>query len=182
MKPQHAMSIVLLCLAMLWSSCRTEKALWIEVKENGALKTIAVTEGIARRLLDTKVLNVSFTKKKKDELVTREMLRAVLDGRERSITAHDENGSEVTVSLRSVRVPGESSGNNRLVLETYKSGKQTFRIALPEFKMELADEKSEASVHIDFDWKSWLPFLAKAGGGVYFNDHDDDTEVWLYVE
>ena len=173
---------MLICSAMLWSSCGAQKALWIEVKENDGQKTIAVTEGIARKLLDTKEMNVNFSKKGKEDLVTREMLRDVLDGRKRSVTAHGDHGSEVTVSLKSISIPGEKSGNDRLVLETYKSGNRTFHIALPELEIETADDKGEVSMHGDFDWKEWLPFLAKEGGGVYFKDHDDDTEIWLYVE
>jgi hypothetical protein len=182
MKPHHAMSILLLFSAVLWSSCRTEKALWIEVKENGERKTIAVTEGIARKLLESTNMNVSFTEKEDDELITREMLRAVLDGREPSITRHGDDGKMVTLSMKPVSLPGKNSGNDRLVLETYKSCEQTFRIALPELEISLGDDESEISVHANFDWKSWLPFLAKAGGGVYFKDHGEQTEVWLYVE
>ena len=173
---------MLICSGMLWSSCRAERALWIEVKENGGQKTIAVTEGIARKLLDTKEMNVNFSKKGKKELVTREMLQAVLDGRQQSISAHDDQGSDVTISMKPLNVPGEKNGKNRLVFETYKAGKQTFHIALPELEMSMADENGEASVNVDLDWKAWLPFLAKAGGAVLIKDHDDDTEVWLYVE
>jgi hypothetical protein len=118
MKTGHALSMMLLCSGMLWVSCRAEKALWIEVKENGErTTTIALTEGIARQLLDTKEINVSFSEKGKSELVTREMLQAVLDGRERSMIARDGHGSEATVSLRSLRIPGGKTGSNRLVLE-----------------------------------------------------------------
>jgi hypothetical protein len=151
------------------------------VKEDNGRKTIAVTEAIARKLLDTKETKVGFSKKAKQDLVTREMLQSVLDGRERSITAHDEHGSEVTVSMKPLNIPGGKGNNSRLVLETYKSGKQTFRIALPELDIELAGE-DRISVSANLDWKSWLPFLAKAGGAVYLKDHNDDTEVWLYVE
>lgn len=182
MKPLHMMSMLLVCSGILWSSCRAERGLWIEVKENGTQKTIAVTEAIARKLLDTKETKVRFTEKGKQELVTREILQGVLDGRERSRTVHDDHGSEITLSMKPLSIPGERSGNNRLVLKTYKSGKQTFRIALPELNIDLADDESKVSVHADVDWKEWLPFLAKAGGAVYFKDHDDDTEVWIYVE
>jgi gamma-glutamylcyclotransferase (GGCT)/AIG2-like uncharacterized protein YtfP len=179
MKPLH---IVLLCFGMLLSSCGTEKALWIEARDNSEQTTIAVTEGIARELLETTKMNVSFSKKGKRDLVTREMLQAVLDGRQQQISAHDDHGSEVTVSLKPLSVPGKKNGKNRLVLETYKAGKQTFRIALPELELSMGDEKREASVNVDLNWKAWLPFLAKAGGAVLIKDHDDDTEVWLYVE
>jgi ABC-type Fe3+-hydroxamate transport system substrate-binding protein len=180
MKPPYLIGVAVLCL--FWMSCTTHKALWIEVKEPNGQKTIAVTEGIARKLLDTREANVSFSEKGKRELVTREMLQSVLDGRERSITAQGERGSEATVSLKPLSIPGGTSGSNRLVLEIYKSGKQTFRFALPDLSIELDDEESKISVHANVDWKSWLPFLAKAGGAVYIKDHDDDSEVWVYVE
>jgi hypothetical protein len=168
---------------VFWVSCRAEKALWIELKENGErTTTIAMTEGIARQLLDAKEINVSFSEKGKSELITREMLQAVLDGRERSLTARDGHGSEATVSLRSLSIPGGRNGSNRLVLETYKSGKQTFRIALPELEIEQADDKGDEFVKINFGWKALLPFLAKVGGAVYINDQKDGTEVWIYVE
>ena len=182
MKPHYAMSIMLFCSAMLWSSCRAEQALWIEVKGNGEHKTIAVTEGIARRLLDSKDMHVNFSKHDNDDLITREQLRAVLDRREQSITAHGDHGKEVTMSMKSINTPGKNNDKNRLVLEVYKKGKQTFRIALPEIEIKTADEENELSIDVDLDWKEWLPFLAKEGGAVFIKDHDDETEVWVYVE
>ncbi len=177
------LGIMLLCSGLFWASCRAEKALWIELKENGRrTTTIAMTEGIARQLLDTKEMSVSFSEKGKQELITRDMLQAVLDGRQPSMTARNGHGSEATVYLKSLNSPGERRGNNRLVLETYKSGKQTFRIVLPEIEMEQTDEKGDEFVKINFGWKALLPFLAKVGGAVYIKDHDDDTEVWIYVE
>ncbi len=182
MKPHYAMSIILICSALLLSSCSAQQALWIEVKGDGEHKTIAVTEGIARRLLDSKDMHVNFSRHEKNDLVTREQLRAVLDRRERSITAHGDHGKEVTTSMKSINTPGKNNDKNRLVLEVYKKGKQTFRIALPELEIKSADEKNELSIDVDLDWKEWLPFLAKEGGAVFIKDHDDDTEVWVYVE
>lgn len=141
-----------------------------------------MTEGIARQLLDKKEMNINFSEGEKAELVTRDMLQAVLDGRQESMTSRDEQGDEAILSLKSLSVPGKRGGNDRLVLETYKAGKQTFRIALPELEMEQTDEKGDESVKVNFGWKALLPFLAKVGGAVYINDQEDDTEVWLYVE
>lgn len=182
MKARHTLGILLLCSGLLWASCASEKAVWVEVRENGGQKTtIAVTEGIARQLLETTEMNVNFSSKGNGDLVTREMLQAVMDGRERSLSATDGHGSEATVSMKQLRTPGRR-GSDRLVLETYKAGRRTFRIALPEFEMEQEDQKSLESVKVDFGWKALLPFLAKTGGAIYINDQNDDTEVWVYVE
>lgn len=182
MKSLHPLTALMLCSALLWSSCRTEKALWIEVNEHGSRKTIAVTEGIARRFLDALQTRVRFTSKAKSELLTREMVRDVLDGRTRSATARDEQGTDVTIFMKPLRIPGDSRGNNRLVLDIYTSGQRTFHLALPELDIELADKERQISLRADIDWKSWIPFLAKAGGAVYIKDYDEGTEVWLYVE
>lgn len=182
MKAHSATALLLLCSGLIWTSCRSEKALWIEIRENGSRTIIAMTEGIAKQLLDKKEMNVNFSEGEKSQLVTRDMLQAVLDGRQSSMTSRNEEGDEATVSLKSLSVPGERAGNDRLVLETYKSGKQTFRIALPELEMERADEKGDESAKVNFGWKALLPFLAKVGGAVYINDQSDDTEMWLYVE
>lgn len=182
MNAQRALSIMAFCSAMFFA-CRTEKALWIEVKEDGKrTTTIAMTEGIARKLLETEEMNVNFTEKGRHDLITRDMLRSVLNGEKRSVIARDENGSEAVVSLKSLNIPGERSGNNRLVLETYKSGNQTFRMVLPELEFEQADDKGDEHVKVNFSWKALLPFLEEVGGAVYINDQDEDTEVWVYVE
>lgn len=182
MKSLHPLTALVFCSALLWSSCRTEKALWIEVNEHGSRKTIAVTEGIARRFLDAMETKVRFTTKSRSELLTRAMVRDVLDGRTRSATTRDEHGTDVTISMKPLPIPGDSRENNRLVLDIYSSGERTFHLALPELDIELADKERQISLRADIDWKSWLPFLAKAGGAVYIKDHDEDTEVWLYVE
>ncbi len=182
MKAHSATVLLLICSGIIWTSCRSEKALWIEIRENGSRTIIAMTEGIARQLLDMKEMDVNFSEGKKSQLVTRDMLQAVLDGRQSSMTSRNEDGDEAIVSLESLSVPGTRGGNDRLVLETYKSGKQTFRIALPELEMEQADEKGDESVKVNFGWKALLPFLAKVGGAVYISDQTDDTEVWVYIE
>lgn len=179
---KNGTTIVLLIAAMFWSSCRTEKALWIEVNERGGRKTIAMTEAIARKLLEWGGSNLKLAGKDEEEVITKDMLRDVLDGRQQSITATDNRGSVLTLSMRPLRVPGERRGDNRLVLETYKDGKQTFRMALPEFTIQAGDDGGTISINADVDWKSWLPFLSKAGGAVFIKDEESDTEVWVYVE
>jgi hypothetical protein len=183
MNAQRALSIIAFCSTMFFAQCRAEKALWIEVKEDGKrTATIAMTEGIARKFLETKEMNVNFTEKGRHDLITRDMLHSVLNGQKRSVTAHDENGSEAVVSLKSLTIPGERSGNNHLVLETYKSGNRTFRMVLPELEFEQAGDKGDEYVKVNFSWKALLPFLEDVGGAVYINDQDDDTEVWIFVD
>ncbi|MBX2990846.1 MAG: hypothetical protein KF749_06705 [Bacteroidetes bacterium] len=179
MKTLQAIGMVLLCLLSI--SCASQKALWIDVKGDHKQTSIAVTEAIARKLLDTREPHINFMKQSDGGPITREMLQSVLDGREQSITARGERGSEVTMSMKPLTTPGGKGNNNRLVLETRKAGEQKFRIALPELDIELAGE-DKVSVTANLDWKSWLPFLAKEGGAVYIKDHKDDTEVWVYVE
>jgi hypothetical protein len=183
MKAHLAFASLLFCSTLLWSSCRSEKALWIELREHGVrTTTIAMTEGIARQLLDTKNMKVNFTEEEKAQLVTRDMLQAVLIGSQASMKSQDEEGDEAIVSMKSLSVPRERGGNDRLVLETYKSGKQTFRLALSELEMEQADAKTDESVKVNFGWRALLPFLARVGGAVYIRNEEDGTEVWLYVE
>ena len=162
-----------------------EKALWIEVKDKGDQKTtIAMTEPIARQLLESDETKVHFAKKGKKDLVTREMLKSVLDGREESVEAREEDGSEAKLYMADLKVPGHNGGKGKLVLETYKSGSRTFRIALPEIELEASDEEDGGTGRIEtsIGWKALLPFLAKEGGAIYINTDKDDTEVWLYVE
>lgn len=182
MNHMHTLTTIVFCSALLWPSCRTENALWIEVHEHGTRKTIAMTEGIARQFLDALDRNVNFTRKNKPNLLTREMLYAVLEGRERSVTTRDDHGTEITASMKPLSIPGENRGNDRLVLHIYKSGEQTFQLTVPDLEIELADEENQISLRANVDWKPWLPFLAKAGGAVYIKDHEEETEVWVYVE
>jgi hypothetical protein len=157
--------------------CRPERALWIEVKEHGMWKaTVAITENLARELLRDNTMDVHFP-----DLNTTNMLTDVLDGRERTTTAHDRRGTEVTMYMNPLDVPGNNGGGDRLVLEIYKEGKQTFRIALPEVEMKTASDGGDDHVTVNFGWKSLLPFLAKTGGAMYVRAHDG-TEVWAYTE
>lgn len=182
MKIRQALTCAMLCSGLIWAACSSERAIWIEMKENGKPgTTIAMTEGIARQLLESKDVNVSLSKTDGDGLITREMLQEVLDGRKASVRTHDEHGSEAIVYAKPLRTPG-STGKDRLVLETRKAGKQVFRIALPQLDIEQADQKSDEFVKVSLGWKALLPFLAKSGGAIYIRDEGDDTEVWVYVE
>ena len=159
--------------------------LWIEVKEKGDHKTtIAVTEPIARQLLESDETKVHLAKKGNKDLITREMLRLVLDGQEESVEARNEDGSEVKLFMADLKVPGHKGAKGKLVLETYKSGSRTFRIALPEIELEASDEEDGGTGRIEtsIGWKALLPFLAKEGGAIYIDTYEDETEVWLYVE
>jgi hypothetical protein len=170
------------CSVLLASPPR-EKALWVQVKEKGDHKTtIAMTELIAWQLLASDETKVRLTKKGKKELITREMLRSVLDGQEESVEARDEDGSEAKLFMADLRVPDHKGGKGKLVLETYKSGSRTFRIALPEIEIEASDEEDGGSIEMSIGWKGLLPFLAKEGGAIYIDADKDETEVWLYVE
>ena len=163
-----------------------EKALWVEIREQGKLKTtIAVTEGIARQLIKSKNAKVNFSGKGKKDIVTKEMIRSVLDGKEKSVMARDEEHDQgIKLFMNILDVPGKAGGNERLVLETYKAGKKKFSIGLPDVEVEESDETDESDemVKMSFGWKGVLPFLAKSGGALYVHEHNEDTEVWIYVE
>ncbi len=161
-----------------------ERGLWIELTEQGKKKTIiAMTEEIARALLESKEANVNFAGDDRKALITRAMLQCVLDGRQESVEARDpDDGSEAVICMRDLNVPGKGSAGDRLILATYKSGTETFRIALPEIEMESHDEDSNDFVKVNIGWKGLLPFLAKSGGAIYIDDESDDTEIWLYVD
>ena len=108
-KMHFVLAILVMCSGVLLASgSRSGKALWIEVREKGERKTtIAMTEGIAKQLLESKELKVNFSEKGKKELITMEMLRAVLDGREESVEARDsQDGSEAKVYMKRMNIPG----------------------------------------------------------------------------
>jgi len=180
-----AAGLLFICASLMYSSPHGEKALWIEVKEKGEHKTtIAVTEAIARQILESDENDAPFAKNGKSEFITKEMLRSVLDGREESVVAKDEDGSEAKLFMADLSVPERREGTAKLVLETFKSGSRTFRLALPEIEMEATDAENGGTGIIDMrlGWKGLLPFLAKEGGAIYINTAKDDTEVWLYVD
>jgi hypothetical protein len=163
----------------------SEKALWIKTKEDGTLKTsLAVTENIARMIVESKDTKVNFSGKGKKDLITKKMVRDLLDGREESITAKDpEHNQDVTMYMKDLDVPGKARGSSRLILETYKAGKKTFSITLPDIEVESkGEDDSDDLVTRSFGWKALLPFLAKSGGALYIKDYNEDSEVWFYVD
>ena len=188
MRPRWLMlvaGLLLICSGVLQAFPRWEKALWIEVKKHGGLETtIAITEPVARELLDSDEREVHLAKKGEKDLITREMLKAVLDGKEESVEAQDEDGSEVTLHMADLKVPAHEGKHEKLVLETYKSGSRTLRIALPEIDIEASNDEQDGvgSIETSIGWKGLLPFLAKTGGAVYIKSDKDDSEIWLYVE
>ena len=181
MKRLHVLTLLAICLALL-SSCRTQRALWIETDRNGHLVAIAVTEGIARRFLETTGPSTDLWTQGEQSPIAREMLRDVLDGRQTRVSARGDDGSVITISMKPLSVPGRGRGNNRIVLEISKAGEKTFRLALSDLDLHLADENTSVSLQAHLDWKRWVPFLAREGGAVYVKDAGEDTEVWLYVE
>jgi hypothetical protein len=165
------------------STPRSEKALWIEINEKGGKRTIiAVTEGIARELLNSMHTKVNFSREESRDLITKEMVQSVLDGDQESVEARDENGSRATLYMKALDMPRRRDGSGRLVLETFKSGKKIFHFSLPEIEIESHDEESDDFVSVSLGWKCLLPFLAKAGGAIYVEADDDETEVWIYVD
>jgi hypothetical protein len=188
MRSRHLMplaGLMLACSGVLQASSPGEQALWIEVKEKGdRTTTIAMSEPIARQLLESDETKVHLAKSGEKDLITREMIRSVLDGREESVESRDADGSEVRLYLANLNVPGRRGGGGKLVLETYKSGSRTFRISVPEINLEASDEEGGGTAHIEtsIGWKALLPFLAKEGGAIYISNKKEDTEVWLYVE
>jgi len=172
-------------LLLLARSTHSEKALWITITEHGRLKTtIAVTEPIARLIAKSEKTNVHFTSDDNGcDLITREMIQQVLDGRKSSISARDvKENTEVEIFMKRLKVPGSQKEKSRLVMETFKDGELTFHMKLGEFSFESKDEETGEMDETDFSWKSLLPFLSESGGGVYIQDNKDNTEVWVYVE
>jgi hypothetical protein len=177
--------LLIICSGILIASPPRDKALWIEVTEKGSHKaTVAVTELIARQLLECDDPGCRFTKHGETDLITREMLRQVLDGDEKCVEARDEHGSEVKLYMADLDVPGRKGENGRLILETYKSGSRTFRMALPEFELQVSSDEADGSgsIELGIGWKGLLPLLAREGGALYISSDEDETEVWVYVE
>jgi hypothetical protein len=172
-------------MALFARPTHSEPALWIKISEHGKVKTtIAVTEPIARMIAESDKQNVHFHAGNKErDLITRQMLESVLDGRESSVTAKDaENDTEAEVYMKRLKVPGSQKDNNHLIMETFKDGEQSFRMKLGEFSFESKDDETGDVSETGFSWKSLLPFLSKTGGGIYIHDHTDDSEIWVYVE
>lgn len=183
--PSAAIGVLFIVSGLLSAAkAFSERALWIEFQEEGKhTTTIAITEGIARELLDSKDHGFHFSNRDKKELLTREMLLAVLDGDKDVVEVHDsDNGTSARAYMRNLKSPGTGSGKDRLILETYKSGNRNFRIALPDIEVEKEGIEDGELVKTSFGWKGLLPFLAKSGGAVYIDNREDDTEVWIYVD
>jgi hypothetical protein len=189
MKSPKRISLVLYiaavaAVALLAGTTHTEKALWINVSEHGKLKTtIAVTEPIARLIAETDKEHVHFSSHSGRDLITRQMMKDVLDGKKSSVREKNtEDTTAVEMFMKNLDVPGSMGEKSKLVLETYKDGKRTFRMKLGEMEFESTDEETGKPSKSDFSWKSLLPFLSKTGGGVYILDHEDNSEIWLFVE
>ena len=175
--------LLLFGATVLFAFSREERALWIEVREEGGGKTtIAMTERIARQLLESDEVKGHFAKKGGKDLITRDMLRSVLDGDEASIEVQDEDGSEITLHMDGLKVPSPDGRRGKLVLETYKAGSRTLRIGIPDVEIEASDEEEGGFIEMSLGWKGLLPFLAEEGGAIYINNEKDDTQVWVYFE
>jgi len=182
-----ALAIAALCALFLAATAYAAKprALWIEVdKQSKGKTTIAVTEDVARAILESESKDLRFSKHKgnSDELITKQMLLDVLNGDRESIKVRDEDEeATIHIYMSDLDVPRHSSGSGHIVLETFKDGRQSLRISLGDVDIEKSDEDgNSASFHLD--WVKCVPFLKHDGGAVYINNEDEDTQVWLYVE
>jgi len=174
---------LLLSCAMLHASPPSQNALWIEVHKKGeGTTTIAMTEEVARQLLTSTRERFTAAEGDDHDLITRDMIRDVLDGRRESIVAQDPAGTEARLWMKELSPPHRSHGANKLVLEIYKGGDKTLHIAIPDIEIEASDTGSGGDISTEFGWKNFLPFLAHAGGAVYIKSGKDDTEIWLFVD
>lgn len=165
------------------ASGTTKNALWIEVREYGDRQTvIAITKDIAAFLVEAEDRDVCFSRRHNKELVTKDMLRAVLSGRQESIEVHDAaESTDISISMKPLEVPSSIGRNQKLILETRKGNKKTFKISIPDIEIEAADDE-ENSVELSLGWRALLPFITEKGGAVYVKDVEEDTEVWAYVD
>lgn len=160
----------------------SRSALWIEVKsENQGMTRIAVTREIAVALVEAdKDGSLHFRNHGHSDLITKQMIRDVLDGTRDIARAKDpDNGSEVTLYLKDLDLPRHAGGKGSIVMETYKDGERTFRMRLGEVEIETGDKDD---TDIVFNWRRLLPFLSKAGGAVYIDNERENSEVWVYVD
>jgi hypothetical protein len=172
-----------ICSPSLFASSPSQKALWIEVIQKGNHKTIvAVTEEIARELLDSSNPKCQIAMDEGHGQITRAMLKAVLNGEQETLEVQDEHGGVLKLYMADLDAPSHKGGTGKLVLETFKSGSRTLRMVLPEVEIEANDEEDGDSIEMHLGWKGLLPFLARAGGAIYVNSGEDDTEVWVYLE
>ncbi|HUI11303.1 MAG TPA: hypothetical protein VL221_13315 [Bacteroidota bacterium] len=168
--------------ASLYAFPPSQNALWIQVDKKGEGRTtIALTEQVARELLSSSKTHLGPAEGDND-LITRDMIRDVLEGRRESVEARDAGGTEARIWMKDLTPPGRTHGSSKLVLEIYKAGDRTVHIALPDVEIEAADRESGGEMSTEFGWKTFLPFLARDGGAVYINSEKDDTEIWVFVD
>ncbi len=178
-------SFAFLCIGFASASPPDERALWIKVNENeNHTTTIAVTEMLARHLLESGEPGKHFLMDDEEDILTKEMLRSVLDGEEDCVKVRDDDGAEIEVYMDDLNVPGHKRGDGKLILETYKEGVRTFRLSLPEIELEACDDADceTGIMETHFGWRGLLPFLAGEGGAVYIDSDEDKTEVWVYLQ
>ncbi|HSQ75070.1 MAG TPA: hypothetical protein VLT13_05915 [Bacteroidota bacterium] len=178
-------ALLFVCSLAFSASPMGETALWIEITEKGGHKTvIAMTEFIARLLLESEKPGHPFMRSGERELLTREKLEAVLDGDEESVEAVDEDGSAIRLYMEDLDIPGDGGKDGKLVIETYKSGSRTFRLALPEIELEVSEDEDEGigSLEMSFGWRGLIPYLKEEGGAIYVVADEGETEVWVYFE
>jgi|WetSurMetagenome_2_1015567.scaffolds.fasta_scaffold458509_1 hypothetical protein len=183
MKISGLIIVAITLIVGTWTTCRAERALWIEFTDkDGKTGVIAVTEDLARKVLDNEDIKLNFSEKGKRELITRRMVNNVLEGREGRVTVRDDDGSEATLSMRQLKTPSARHGGNKIVLETYHDGVRSFRMALPDVEIDDADDKGDEALHFNFGWRSLLPFLSETDGAIYIQNSDDNSEVWIYLD
>jgi hypothetical protein len=164
------------------SAGNSRSALWIEVKsDDQGMTRIAVTREIAVAMVEAdKDGSLHFHNHGHSDLITKQMIRDVLDGTRDIARAEDpDNGSEVTLYLKDLDLPRHAGGKGSIVMETYKNGERTFRLRLGDVEIETGDKGDN---DIAFNWKRLLPFLSKTGGAVYINNEREDSEVWVFVD
>ncbi|MCX6137545.1 MAG: hypothetical protein NTV54_08645, partial [Ignavibacteriales bacterium] len=129
MKSRTRIDIILVSLGVaavvvLAGSTHPEKALWIKITEHGKLKTtIAITEPIARLIAESDKDHVHFSSHNDRDLVTRDMMKAVLNGRTSSVTGEDpDEDTKAELFMKTLDLPGVKGNKSRFVLETYKGG------------------------------------------------------------
>jgi hypothetical protein len=178
--------IILVAFALsagTWTTGRAERALWIEFTDkDGKSGVVAVTEELARKVLDNEEIKLNFSEHAKKELITRRMVSNILDGRQERITVSEDDGSEATLSMRQLKIPSSRHGNGKIVLETYYDGERSFRMAIPDIEIESAEEKGDEAVNIQFGWRALLPFFAETDGAIYIQNSDSNSEIWIYLD
>ena len=160
----------------------SKDVLWIELKSHDEGRTkIAVTTEIAEAFLNAdKEGSVHINAHNHKDLITKEMIRDVLEGRRDEVLAEDpDNGSTARLYLGDLRLPRHEGSRGSIVMETYKNGSRTFRMKLGEFEISEGDKDDN---NVEFSWKRLLPFLTKTGGALYINNEREDTEVWVFMD